>query len=121
MLFLCSVEFGRKYGASERGEIMADRDIHGRFVKGNKAQGTSGGRPKLAPDERLRIQALGRMGLDKLEALLTNEEIDTNVQVRAAIFCVEKAFGRARQEIEAKGADGSTPCIIIRRPSEDEH
>ncbi|MDY3026539.1 MAG: hypothetical protein SOR74_06450 [Candidatus Faecivicinus sp.] len=99
---------------------MADRDIHGRFVKGNKAQGTSGGRPKLAPDERLRIQALGRMGLDKLEALLTNEEIDTNVQARVAIFCVEKAFGKARQEIETKGADGSMPCIIIRRPSEDE-
>ena len=35
-------------------------------------------------------------------------------------FCVEKAFGKARQEIETKGADGSMPCIIIRRPSEDE-
>lgn len=100
---------------------MADRDIHGRFIKGNKAQGTSGGRPKLAPEDRLRIQALGRMGLDKLEALMTSEDTDTAVQARVAIFCVEKAYGKARQEIETTGTDGNAPCIIIRRPSEDGH
>lgn len=98
---------------------MADRDMKGRFVKGNKAQGKSGGRPKLSADEKMRINELGRKGLDKLEKLLDSKTVDPAVQARVAIFCVEKAYGRAKQEIEAVAAESGAPTIIVRRCGDD--
>ena len=94
---------------------MADRDARGRFVKGNRASSGCGGRPRIAPDEKIRIQELGKKGLDALEAMLDSPVTDDAVKARAAIFCVEKAYGRARQEIEHSRAEDDTPVIVVRR------
>lgn len=93
---------------------MAERDAKGRFIKGNKARGKSAGRPRLSDEERTRINDLGKKGLSKLEELMDGN-IDPAVQARVAIFCVEKAFGKAKQEIEAVATESSAPTIIVRR------
>lgn len=94
---------------------MADRDARGRFVKGNRASSGCGGRPRIAPDEKIRIQELGKKGLDKLEDMLDSQATDDAVKAKVAIFCVEKAYGKARQEIEHSGAEDGMPVIVVRR------
>lgn len=94
---------------------MADRDARGRFVKGNRASSGCGGRPRIAPDEKIRIQELGKKGLDKLEDMLDSSFTDDAVKAKVAIFCVEKAYGKARQEIEHSGAEDALPVIVVRR------
>lgn len=94
---------------------MAERDAKGRFVKGNNARGKHAGRPKLTDEQKTRIKDLGKKGLDKLEELMDSESIDPAVQARVAIFCVEKAFGRAKQEIENVAPENGAPNIIVRR------
>lgn len=91
------------------GVVLAERDASGKFIKGNK----SGGRPKLQPDDRERIRDLGRKGLAKLEELMNDPSVDAAVQARVAIFCTEKAYGKAKQEIENSSArTGMTDSII---------
>ena len=90
---------------------MPDRDERGRFVSGNK----SGGRRRLSADERTRIQALGRKALDALEAMLDSPATEDSVKARVAIFCAEKAYGKARQEIEHTGPEDALPTIVVRR------
>lgn len=94
---------------------MAERDAKGRFAKGNKAQGKRAGRPKLTDEEKTRINDLGKKGLDKLEELMNGDSVDPAVQARVAIFCVEKAFGKAKQEVEAVAPENGAPNIIVRR------
>ena len=105
---------GRIYGAREV-IGLAERDAKGRFIKGNKAQGKRAGRPKLSEEEKTRINDLGKKGLDKLEELMNSDNVDPAVQARVAIFCVEKAFGKAKQEIEAVAPEDGAPNIIVRR------
>lgn len=115
--FFSTVEYGNLFGAWE---VMglAERDAKGRFVAGNKAQGKSGGRPKLSLDERMRIKELGKKGLDKLEDMLDSNMTDDAVKARVAIFCVEKAYGKARQEIEHNSTEDTMPIIVVRRETD---
>jgi hypothetical protein len=94
---------------------LAERDARGRFVKGNKIHGKGAGRPRLSDEDRTRINDLGKKGLDKLEELMMGKETDPAVQARVAIFCVEKAFGKAKQEVETVAPEGGAPNIIVRR------
>lgn len=88
---------------------MADRDANGRFVKGNK----SGGRPKLTFDAKEKIKELGAKGLDVIDRMLDDPATDTATRARLAIFCTEKAYGKAKQEIENSSArTGMTDSII---------
>nr|DAI28131.1 MAG TPA: hypothetical protein [Caudoviricetes sp.] len=46
---------------------------------------------------------------------MMGKETDPAVQARVAIFCVEKAFGKAKQEVETVAPEGGAPNIIVRR------
>ena len=94
--------------------ILGERDVHGRFVKGHKASvGNAGGRPKVPFDAKEKIKELGMKGLDVIDKMLDDPETDTATRARLAIFCTEKAYGKAKQEIENNSArTGMTDSII---------
>lgn len=96
---------------------MADRDARGRFIAGNRAS-KGNGRRKLSPGERTQIQALGEKALDVLESMLDSPATEDSVRARVAIFCAEKAFGKARQEIEHALPEDAMPTIVVRRAAD---
>lgn len=94
---------------------MPERDERGRFIKGH-APNPKGGRPRLSPDEKQHIAELGRKGLDKLEAMMDDPETDAALQAKVAIFCVEKAYGKARQEADVSvSQEDAAPRIVLVR------
>ena len=110
--------FTDEYTGKRGDRLLVERDAKGRFIKGNKAHGKSAGRPRLSDEDRTRINDLGKKGLSKLEELMDGN-IDPAVQARVAIFCVEKAFGKAKQEVETIAPEGGAPNIIVRRCSDE--
>ena len=94
---------------------MPERDANGRFVKGNKS---GNGRPKLTFDAKEKIKELGEKGLNVIDKMLDDPETDTATRARLAIFCTEKAYGKAKQEIENNVSGSIVPNIVIRRADE---
>lgn len=93
---------------------MPDRKPNGQFAKGNKSSvGNAGGRKKISFDAQEKIKELGMKGLDVIDEMLQDPKTDTATRARLAIFCTEKAYGKAKQEIENNSArTGMTDSII---------
>lgn len=73
------------------------RDSKGRFVKGNK----NGGRPKLAPEFKMRAKEISMPALERLNDIIFNPASEHKDVIAAVKLVFGYAHGMPSQEIRA--------------------
>ena len=99
---LCGRPQGRFYGRRLRHatvvifDMAADRDANGKFVKGHKRVGNTGGKKKL-PDGLYKLAAEAP---DKLRALVDDQKTPAAVRANILQWAMEMAHGKPKQQAD---------------------